>query len=77
MAGGKPMRGDAQADGGEAKPGVPAGFKPIQINYGFPKFVGPLYCRTVGDQEWVGVRVEDHHCNSGNNFRILHIKPLR
>jgi uncharacterized protein (TIGR00369 family) len=43
---------------------VPAGFSPLNLDFGFLKLIGPIYCRLDNGVEVLGLRVEERHCNS-------------
>ena len=47
---------------------IPEGFEPLETKSPFFLNVGPLYRRVQGDQICIGLRIEEHHCNSGGRL---------
>ena len=47
--------------------GIPEGFRPLNIAYGFLGVNGPLYGNWDGAFMRLGFRVEERHCNPGGN----------
>lgn len=43
---------------------VPSGFEPFNLDFGFLRTIGPLYCRIENGMEVLGFFVEERHCNS-------------